>query len=71
MLRIPAELQDVLLRDAHMLEEFPQRVLGIAGPLAANCQWYTFYGVAKARVCAAVLEQIEDMFANRFFLRHP
>src|SRR4029077_8382597 len=65
MFRVAAELQDVPLRDARMLEQLPAGVRQTRRKRSAFVRWKLFQRIHKVHMRGAALQQIDQMFAQR------
>src|SRR3981081_3305062 len=65
MLRVTAEIQDVPLGEAHVLEQHPGGVGEVRDSYAGELQGPVGYGVVEGDVPPAAFQQVENVFAER------
>lgn len=63
--RIDAEVQDVVLSDAEVLEQFPRAVLETHGPRPALALGYAFDGLVESDVGFFPVERADKLSAKR------
>lgn len=68
MLGIARKLQDVPLRDAHVLEQFPERIRQPVGTHACQSRRHTLERRFPVNMSAAPGKKIHEMLAQEFFL---
>ena len=70
MFWFPYELENVRLRDAHVLQHFPRRVRQPARPDAAQRGWQAGHRGVEIQVRSAAAQQVDQVFPQRLILGH-
>src|ERR1022692_4332129 len=70
MFRFAHEFQDVPLREAHVLQQFPGRVRQPARPDTAQCGRQTGDRGVEIQVRSAAVQQVDQVFPQRLILGH-
>src|SRR5512147_1967157 len=65
MVTIAAELEDVPLRNSHVLQELPRRIGQALRRPSANARRNAFEGRLHAHVSPSAAKQVQHLFSNR------
>src|ERR1043166_5600394 len=68
--RIPAEIEDVPLRDTHVLEQHPRRVWQTLRNFAAILCREVFYHLIECGMSMTAIEEFQQMFTERLIDIH-